>query len=142
MVKLKGETSIDFSNQLRKINKFLENNWQIERDIKSGNPTYKIPSVLVIFRKDQEFILNDIIPTKINSENKFDLIIASQPYRSRITAEKKVKYVIEPMLKALAPQGRLLTIHACGKDPANKVIQKLWPEENPFPSLSEDIINL
>ena len=94
----------------------------------------------MIYRKDQEFILNDIIPTKINSKNTFDLIIASQPYRSRITAEKKVKYVIEPMLRALATKGKLLTIHACGKDPANQIIQKLWPEENPFASLSEDII--
>jgi hypothetical protein len=140
VIKLKGETSIDFSNQLRKLNGYLEKNWQIERDSKSGNPTYKTPSVLVIYRKDQEFVLNDIIPTKKNSENKFDLIIASQPYRSRITAEKKVKYVIQPMLKALAPQGKLLTIHACGKDPANQIIQKLWPNENPFPSLSGDII--
>jgi len=139
-VKLKGRTSIDFDNQLRKLNVFLEKNWQIERDNKSGNSTYKTPSVLVIYRKDQEFILNDIIPTKINSKNTFDLIIASQPYRSRITAEKKVKYVIEPMLRALATKGKLLTIHACGKDPANQIIQKLWPEENPFASLSEDII--
>ena len=139
-VKLKGRTSIDFDNQLRKLNVFLEKNWQIERDNKSGNSTYKTPSVLVIYRKDQEFILSDIIPTKINSKNTFDLIIASQPYRSRITAEKKVKYVIEPMLRALATKGKLLTIHACGKDPANQIIQKLWPEENPFASLSEDII--
>ena len=139
-VKLKGRTSIDFDNQLRKLNVFLEKNWQIERDNKSGNSTYKTPSVLVIYRKDQEFILNDIIPTKINSKNTFDLIIASQPYRSRITAEKKVKYVIEPMLRALATKGKLLTIHACGKDPANQIIQKLWPEENPFASLSKDII--
>ena len=139
-IKLKGKTSIDFDNQLRKLNVFLEKNWQIERDNKSGNSTYKTPSVLVIYRKDQEFILSDIIPTKINSKNTFDLIIASQPYRSRITAEKKVKYVIEPMLRALATKGKLLTIHACGKDPANQIIQKLWPEENPFASLSEDII--
>jgi hypothetical protein len=140
VVKLSGKTSIDFSSQLRKLNEFLEKNWNIERDTKSGNPVYREPSVLVIYRKDQEFILNDIIPTKKNSENKFDLIVASQPYRSRITAEKKVKYVIEPMLNALAPNGKLLTVHACGKDPANQIIQKLWPEENPFPSLSKDII--
>jgi len=44
------------------------------------------------------------------------------------------------MLRALATKGKLLTIHACGKDPANQIIQKLWPEENPFSSLSKDII--
>jgi len=140
VVKLKGRSSIDFSNQLRNLNKFLEKKWQIERDKKTGNPTYKESSVLVIYREDQEFILSDIIPTKANARNNFDLIIASQPYRSRISAEKKFKYVIEPMLKALAPKGSLLIIHASGKDPANEIITKLWPEEKPFPSLSKDII--
>ena len=56
-VKLKGGSSIDFANQLRKLNPFLEKNWQIETDKKTGNPTYKNPSVLVIFRKDQELSL-------------------------------------------------------------------------------------
>ena len=47
-VKLKGNSSIDFANQLRTLNSFLEKNWQIERAAKTGNPTYKNPSVLVI----------------------------------------------------------------------------------------------
>ena len=138
-VKLKGNSSIDFANQLRKLNSFLEKNWQIERDSKTGNPTYKTPSVLVIYRSDQEFVLNDIIPTKSKPSNTFDLIIASQPYRSRISAEKKVKYVINPMIKALAPKGKLIVVHAAGNDPAYKIIKKIWPKENPFPSLANKI---
>ena len=90
---------------------------------RQGNPTYKTPSVLVIYRRDQEFVLNDIIPTKSKSKNKFDLIIASQPYRSRIPAEKKVKYVIAPMINALSKRGRLIIVHAAGKDPANQIIK-------------------
>ena len=140
IVKLKGNTSIDFAKQLTNINKFLEKKWQIERSSKTGNPTYKEPSVIVIYREDQEFVLHNIIPTKSKSDNKFDLIIASQPYRSRISVEKKVKYVIEPMIKALAPKGKLLTIHACGNDSTNQIIKKIWPKENPFPSLASDII--
>ena len=138
-VKLKDKTSIDFANQLRTLNSFLEKNWQIERAPKTGNPTYKTPSVLVIYRDDQEFVLSDIIPSKSKSSNKFDLIIASQPYRSRISAEKKAKYVINPMINALAPKGRLIVVHAAGKDPANKIIKKIWPKENPFPSLKNEI---
>ena len=95
---------------------------------------------MIIYREDQEFNVNELIPTKNNSENKFDLIIASQPYRSRITAEKKVRYVIEPMIKALKSKGKLLTIHASGKDPANDIIKKIWPKEDPFPSLGNSII--
>ena len=138
-VKLKGNSSIDFANQLRTLNPFLEKNWQIERASKTGNPTYKTPSVLVIYRDDQEFVLNDIIPSKSSPSNKFDLIIASQPYRSRISAEKKAKYVINPMIKALAPKGQLIIIHAAGKDPANQIIKKIWPKENPFPALASEI---
>ena len=67
------------------------------------------------------------------------MIIASQPYRSRVTAEKKVKYVIEPMIKSLAKKGKLVVVHACGGDPANKIVKKVWPKENPFPYLYSSI---
>ena len=87
IVKLKGNSSLDFSNQLRKLNQeFLNKKWQIERNPKNGNPTYKEPSVIVIYRKDQEFSLKNVIPKKNNGKNNYDLIIASQPYRSRISA--------------------------------------------------------
>jgi len=138
-VSLKGNSSIDFANQLIQLNSFLEKNWQIERDVKTGNPTYKIPSILVIYRSDQKFVLSDIIPKKSKPSNKFDLIIASQPYRSRISVEKKVKYVINPMIKALAPKGKLIVIHAAGNDSANQIIKKIWPKENPFPALAGEI---
>ena len=140
VVKLKGNSSLDFSNQLRKLNQeFLAKKWQVETNPKTGTSTYKEPSVIVIFRKDQEFVLQDIIPKKNNGKTDYDLIIASQPYRSRVTAEKKVKYVIEPMIKSLSKKGKLVVVHACGGDPANKIIKKIWPKENPFPYLYSSI---
>ena len=141
VVKLKGNTSLDFAEQLRSQNSFLEKKWNIEINKKNGNPTYKEPSVMIIYREDQEFNVNELIPRRNNGTNKFDLIIASQPYRSRISPERKVKYVIEPMIDALKPKGKLLTIHAAGNDPANQIIKKIWPKENPFPSLSNSIIH-
>jgi len=141
VIKLKGDTSLEFAQQLRKQNEFLEKKWNIEINKNTGNHTYKEPSIMVIYREDQEFNVNELIPNKNNSENKFDLIIASQPYRSRISAEKKVKYVIEPMIRALKPKGKLLTIHASGNDPANEIITKIWPKEKPFPSLGNSIIS-
>ena len=64
--KLTGSSSLDFSSQLRKLNQeFLAKKWQVERNPKTGNPTYKEPSVIVIYRKDQEFMLKDVIPKKI-----------------------------------------------------------------------------
>ncbi len=140
IVKLKGQTSLEFNSQLTKMNKILEKNWKVDRNPKSGNPTYKDPSVLIIYREDQEFMLNNIIPTKQKPKNNFDLIIASQPYRSRIDVKKKIDYVIKPMIDSLASRGKLLIIHACGKDPSHEIIKKIWPKENPFPTLSKDII--
>ena len=71
VVKLKGNSSLDFSNQLRKLNDdFLAKKWQIERNPKSGNPTYKEPSVIIIYRKDQEFVLK-----KLYQKNKMEKII-------------------------------------------------------------------
>ena len=141
VVKLKGNSSLDFSIQLRKLNQnFLNKKWQIERNEKTGNPTYKEPSVIIIYRKDQEFSLKNIIPKKNNGKNNYDLIIASQPYRSRISAEKKVKYVIYPMIKALNKKGKLIIVHACGNDPANKIIKKIWPKDKPFPTLYKSIL--
>ncbi len=141
VVKLKGNSSLDFSTQLRKLNQgFLNKKWQIERNPINGNPTYKEPSVIVIYRKDQEFSLKNIIPKKNNGKNYYNLIIASQPYRSRISAEKKVKYVIDPMIKSLDKKGKLVVIHASGKDPANKIIKKIWPKEKPFPTLYNSIL--
>ena len=141
VVKLKGNSSLDFSTQLRKLNQsFLSKKWQIERNPKNGNPTYKEPSVIVIYRKDQEFTLKNIIPKKNNGKKFYDLIIASQPYRSRISAEKKVKYVIDPMIKSLEKKGKLVVIHASGNDPGNKIIKKIWPKERPFPTLYKSIL--
>ena len=141
VVKLKGNSSLDFSNQLRRLNQdFLAKKWQVERNPKTGTSTYKEPSVIVIYRKDQEFVLKNIIPKKNKGKTNYDLIIASQPYRSRISAEKKVKYVINPMIKSLAKKGKLVVVHACGGDPGNKIIKKVWPKENPFPSLYSSIV--
>ncbi|MDC3162247.1 hypothetical protein OA670_01375 [Candidatus Pelagibacter sp.] len=141
VVKLIGNSSLDYANQLRRLNQeFLNKKWQIERNPKNGNPTYKEPSVIVIYRKDQEFSLKNIIPKKNDGKNSYNLIIASQPYRSRISAEKKVKYVIEPMLKSLDKKGKLVVVHACGKDPGNKIIKRIWPNEKPFPSLYNSIL--
>jgi len=112
----------------------------VEQHPKSGNPTYKLPSVLIIYRQDHEFVLDHIIPQQGGSKNYFDLIIASQPYRSRINIQQKVNYVVKPMIQALASGGKLILVHAFGNDSGSEIIQKVWPDDNPFPSLANDII--
>ena len=43
------------------------------------------------------------------------------------------------MINALSKKGRLIIVHAAGKDPANQIIKNIWPNENPFSSLATEI---
>jgi hypothetical protein len=70
----------------------------------------------------------------------YDLVIASQPYRARAPVEFKAKRVITPLVKALAPGGRLLGIHSCGGDPGLEIIQKVWPGEQPFTTSRHELL--
>ena len=45
------------------------------------------------------------------------------------------------MIKSLAKKGKLVVVHACGEDPANKIVKKIWPKEDPFPYLYSSIEN-
>jgi hypothetical protein len=70
----------------------------------------------------------------------YDLILASQPYRSRVSAKFKAEKVIAPLTRALGKGGRLLGVHSYGHDPGLEIIQNIWPGENPFPNGRHDIL--
>ena len=139
-VRLNGNSSFEFSLQLDSIENKLKKNWQVEKS-STGNPTYKDPSVLIIYRNDYEFSLENIIPKNNGNELYFDLILASQPYRSRISEKQKVNYVIKPMIESLAEEGKLVIVHSYGKDAGEEIINKIWPDEKPFVNLSKEIIS-
>lgn len=131
---LEGSTTVDFARQIRATLVSVTEDWQIRTSPVTGNPIYRTPAVHLIYRKDREFILRRVLPEFGCYRGSYDLIIASQPYRARTTSEHKVRTVIEPLAKALAPGGRLLGIHSYGHDPGIEIIRNLWPGENPFRS--------
>jgi hypothetical protein len=88
--------------------------------------------VLVIYREDHKFLLDGVIPRPGRVFETYDLIVASQPWRARMSAQFKAQKVLAPLARSLAPGGRLLAIQSYGHDPGLEIIQKLWPEENPF----------
>ena len=49
-----------------------------------------------------------------------------------MSAEFKAEKILAPLARSLAPGGRLLTIQSYGRDPGLEVVQRLWPDENPF----------
>ncbi len=131
---LEGSTTYQFARQIRDLHDLVAKDWAVTTSPKTGNPIYVRPAVHVIYRKDREFMLRRVLPDPDDFEGLFDLIIASQPYRANTSAEHKVRTVIAPLARALAPGGRLLGVQAYGHDPGMEIIHTLWPEEDPFPT--------
>jgi hypothetical protein len=140
-VPLSGTTAHDFDEQIRGLDSFLVDNWQATHSPKTGNPIYEKPAVLVLYREDYRFLLDDIIPRKGSQKADFDLVIASQPYRSRVSAQFKVEKVIAPLTRALSEGGRLIGVHSYGRDPALEIVQSVWPDEMPFTSGRHEILH-
>jgi SAM-dependent methyltransferase len=131
-VALTGNTSAEFEAQINDLHPFLMENWRAGVSPKTGNPVYDRPVVLVLYREDHRFLLDNVIPHPGRTEANFDLVIASQPYRARAPAEFKAKRVIAPLARALRPGGRLIAIHSAGNDPGMEIVQSVWPGDNPF----------
>src|SRR5437763_1557324 len=131
-VPLTGDSAYRFEQQITDLVPFLSQNWKAGVSPKTGNPVYERPVVLVLYREDHKFLLDPIIPRPGGTMANYDLVIASQPYRARASLEFKAGRVIAPLAKALGPGGRLIAIHSHGNDPGMDIIQKVWPDDNPF----------
>jgi hypothetical protein len=129
---LTGSTAHEFETQITELGPFLSDNWRALMSRTSGNPVYEKPVVLVIYREDHKFLLDQVRPRRGFTEAEYDLVIASQPYRARAPLEFKARRVVAPLARALAPGGRLIAMHSHGDDPGLEIIQRIWPGENPF----------
>ena len=129
---LLGNTAHEFESQITELQGFLSQNWKAKSSAKTGNPIYEKPVVLVLYREDYKFLLDQLRPRRGATRADYDLVIASQPYRARASVDFKASKVIAPLSRALAPGGRLIGIHSHGQDPGLEIIQKVWPGENPF----------
>jgi len=129
---LTGNTAHEFEAQITDLQPFLAEHWRALVSPTSGNPIYEKPVVLVIFREDHKFLLDQVRPRRGVSHADYDLVIASQPYRARSSLDFKAQKVIAPLARSLAPGGRLIAIHSHGDDPGLEIIQKIWRGEDPF----------
>ncbi len=139
-VALHGSTSAEFDEQITDLQPFLADAWKAGVNPVTGNPVYDKPAVLVLYREDCRFLLDSVIPRRGAIRADYDLVIASQPYRARATTAFKAKRVIAPLARSLAPGGRLLGIHSHGDDPALEIVQKVWPDEQPFHTNRHDLL--
>lgn len=131
-VPLEGNTAYDFSQQIQALEPRVRDWWQTEISQRSGNPIYAAPSALIIYRKDQKWPLTHIIPQPGGNHHQYDLIIAAQPFRARLSKSLKVRNVLAPLASALAPNGMMIVIQSTGKDPGMEIIRRIWSGEKPF----------
>jgi hypothetical protein len=137
---LSGSTAHEFDEQIAGLQPQLSAGWQVRASEKTGNPLYVRPSVLVLYREDHRFLLDQVIPRPGQNVAEYDLVIASQPYRARTPTEFKVKNVVAPLASSLGPGGRLLGIHSHGRDPGLEIIRRVWPGEDPFVTNRHDLL--
>ncbi len=131
-IALHGSSSQAYGEQLRAIDDLLVDGWEVKVSEKTGNPRYVRPSVLVIFREDNRFLLDSVIPRRGQVSGDYDLILAAQPWRARMGASFKVDKVLAPLVRSLRPGGRLLAVQSSGRDPGMELIHSIWPDERPF----------
>ena len=139
-VALTGATSSEFEQQITELQPFLNEHWRASVSKTSGNPAYAKPVVLVLYREDHKFLLDRVLPRRGVARADYDLVIASQPYRARATAEFKASKVLAPLARSLAPGGRMIAIHSHGNDPGMEIIKKVWPHDNPFTHNRHDLL--
>ncbi|MEJ6393883.1 hypothetical protein V8J82_11490 [Gymnodinialimonas sp. 2305UL16-5] len=139
-IALEGQSSIGFQEQLRDLDPFLVENWQVRSSAKTGNPLYVNPTILVIYRRDHDFLLDNVIPTPGMTEPGYDLVLASQPWRARTDAAVKVRSVLTPLTRCLAPGGRMMVVQSAGNDPGAEIVNQVWPDIDLFPVNRYDLI--
>ena len=140
-IALEGSTAHEFDEQIKGLQTLLHEGWQTRTSAKTGNPLYERPSVLVLYRADQRFVLDRTIPRPGGGRADYDLVIASQPYRARLDAAFKVDKVLAPLARALGPGGRMIVIQSTGRDPGMDIIGKVWPDENPFQTPAPELVS-
>ncbi len=139
-VAMEGDTAHSFEQQITALEPFLAENWKAGVSPKSGNPVYERPVILVLYRNDHRFLLDQIVPKPGGTTADYDLVIASQPFRARASLEFKAKRVLAPLARAIGPGGRMITIHSYGHDPGIALIRKIWPNDNPFTHNRHDLL--
>jgi hypothetical protein len=140
-IPLPGNTAHDFSKAIAKLDAQLQRGWQTRSSKNTGNPLYVTPSVMVLYREDQAFSLHNIIPRKGRYEGNYDIVVAAQPYRSRMPAEFKVNKILAPLALSLNVNGRMIVVQSTGLDPGMEIIRAIWPNEAPFATPRHLLIN-
>ena len=90
-VKLEGSHAYNYREQLESLHDMFAEGWETQTSKISGNPVFKRPSVVVIYREDHQILLDSIIPRPGIQNWDYDFILASQPWRASTSAKFKAE---------------------------------------------------
>jgi hypothetical protein len=127
-VTLEGNTAYDFQKQISGLQQNFGEDWLV-KSRRDGQPRSERPNVLVLYRKDHEFLLHNIVPQPGSFDGRYDFIIASHLYRHDRSISFKIDKVLLPLVKCLAPSGRMMVVQSYGSDPAHEIARQFWSEE-------------
>ena len=139
-VALTGSTAYDFQQQISALHPKLAENWRITTG-EHGQASYEKPNVLVLYREDHKFLLNEIIPEPGCEHREYDFVLASHLYRHSAPLDFKATRVLRPLALSLARNGRMLVIQSYGQDPAHEVVKRIWKEEAPVFVRRQEIVS-
>tara|TARA_B100000497_G_scaffold81951_1_gene91384 strand:- start:2783 stop:4219 length:1437 start_codon:yes stop_codon:yes gene_type:complete len=127
-VRLDGNTAYDFQTQISGLQQNFSEDWAVKSQ-NNGQPKHETPNVLVLYRKDHEFLLHNIVPKPGSFDAQYDFIIAAHLYRHDRPISFKIDKILLPLVKCLAPGGRALVVQSYGNDPAHEIAHQFWSEE-------------
>lgn len=122
-VTLEGNTAYDFQKQISGLQQNFGEDWLV-KSRRDGQPRYGRPNVLVLYRKDHEFLLHNIVPQPGSFDARYDFILASHLYRHDRSISFKIDKVLLPLVKCLAPSGRMMVVQSYGNDPAHEIARQ------------------
>src|SRR4029450_5052755 len=101
MLRLRGNSSYEYVEQVEALGPVLTQGWQTRPSAKTGNPMVVRPTALVLYREDHEFMLDAVIPKPGRPPLQYDFVLASQPWRARMSAKFKAEKVLAPLPRRL-----------------------------------------
>lgn len=125
---LEGRRSYDFQGQVAGLYGELAREWLVHQG-ENAQPVYAVPSVVTIYRLDQESGLQSILPTPGDPELRYNYALLNHPYLHSHTMTFRLDYVLRPVFDRLAAGGRMTVIQGYPRDPAHELVGRIWPEQ-------------
>jgi len=127
-IELSGKYSYEYQQQVSELFGDLTQEWTVFRG-DDDFPVYSRPSVITVCRVDQREALRHLIHQQGDSDLEFDYCFLNQPYLHSHTMKFRIEYVLEPVIRHLAPGGQMKVVQPFGDDPAHEIIRRVWSDQ-------------